>query len=97
MPLRPNCFHRVQRCVSFHSRSILLPARVRWISTSISAVGADRDLSTGVTKSKKMFSELPKVHLLPDGSEAPPCDDWLGGLEDSIVAPRKRKRACAQS
>ncbi|KAJ7492881.1 muts domain V-domain-containing protein [Mycena latifolia] len=32
-----------------------------------------------VTKTKKAFADLPTVHLLPDGTPAPPLEEWWAG------------------
>lgn len=42
-----------------------------------------------VTKTKKSISELPKIHLQPDGSPAQPLGEYISG--DS-VSPKKRVR-----
>jgi hypothetical protein len=32
-----------------------------------------------VTETKKAYADLPSVHLLPDGTPAPPLEEWWSG------------------
>ncbi|KAJ7783497.1 muts domain V-domain-containing protein [Mycena maculata] len=38
---------------------------------------------TAATKTKKSFADLPNAHLRPDGTAAPPLDEWWAGGEAS--------------
>ncbi|KAF5368576.1 hypothetical protein D9758_002409 [Tetrapyrgos nigripes] len=45
-----------------------------------------------IVKTKKKFSELPKVHILPDGTPAKPLEAWWSGDDDQQKPSRTRLR-----
>lgn len=46
-------------------------ARARAFHVSVPALA--------VTKTKKSYADLPSVHLRPDGTPAPPLEEWWAG------------------
>ncbi|KAJ6519566.1 muts domain V-domain-containing protein [Mycena sanguinolenta] len=42
-----------------------------------------------VTKTKKTYAELPSVHLRPDGTPAPPLEEWWSGDARKCGLPRE--------
>ena len=49
----------------------------------------DAALARKVTK--KSYSDLPKVRVLPDGTHAPPLKDWQGGLSPPVARKKSLK------
>ncbi|KAK7463796.1 hypothetical protein VKT23_005735 [Stygiomarasmius scandens] len=49
-----------------------------------------------IVKTKKKYSDLPKVHILPDGTPAKPLESWYSGEDDQLRSGRVMKHAILQ-
>jgi len=49
-----------------------------------------------IVKTKKKYSDLPKVHILPDGTPAKPLESWYSGEDDqrALFDVFEEKRNC---
>ncbi|KAF9068002.1 muts domain V-domain-containing protein [Rhodocollybia butyracea] len=54
------------------------------VDHNASAITEPRDETPQTTKTKKKFSELPKLYILPDGSIAKPLEQWQSG-DDGLL------------